>query len=206
MKLDEKRSHYPRVSEIIAKQNEEFRRIPIEILANAAERGTKIHAYCTAHAKGLWLDGIEEEYQPYVNSFIKWYDQNVSDLIDSELRLYDDERIFTGEIDMLVKMKDNKIVLVDIKTSHTKSKTWSIQLAAYAHLCNISTDYKIDNIINLHLKKTHAALYETKEEAKIMVSAPIVKVDIIEQNNISHYWDLFESALKCYNFFNKESK
>ncbi len=196
------RAKYPRVSEIIRVQNQELRNIPIEIVKAAAERGTKVHGYCTAHARSLWVgDEIEPEYKPYVDAFIGWYDENVIEIVESEFRLYDDNKIFTGEIDMLVKMKDNTITLVDIKTSHTRSRTWGLQLAAYLHLCDISTKYDICRVINLHLKKTFSAVYETNEQGTVMIKPPIVKADVIDYKDLSTEFDLFESALKCYHFF-----
>ena len=201
--LQEKRSLYPRVSNIISKQNDGFRNIPLETLANACLRGEKVHNYCSAWVRGLWVDDIEPEYKPYFDAFVEWAKSNVSDLIYPSTRLYDDEKMFTGEFDMIVKLKEsNKIVLMDIKTSHTTSKTWPIQLSAYNHLCKIN-GYYIDTIMNLHLKKTHAALYQEKEGEKVLISPPQVQAIEIMHEDVAPYWGIFSSALACYDYFDR---
>ncbi len=206
MNLDEARSNYPRVSEIISKQNaDELRSIPLEVLANACTRGTKVHSYCTAWVMNLWVDEIEEEYQPYLNAFKSWAEINLDECQHVAKRLYDDQKRFTGEFDMIVKMKGSgKIILLDIKTSYNKSKAWPVQLSAYAHLCKVN-GYNVDGVMNLHLKKTHAALYEQKEGKKVMTSPPQVKTCVVnEHEDVSQYWDIFSSALACYDFFDRK--
>ncbi len=72
------RLEYPRVTEIIGIHTaSEMRNIPIEILGEAQIRGKKVHSYCTAFVKGLWIPEIEEECLPYVNAFTCWYKENV---------------------------------------------------------------------------------------------------------------------------------
>jgi hypothetical protein len=129
---------------------------------------------------------------------------NIEECLHSSVRLYDDTLRFTGEFDMIVKLKgNNKIALLDIKTSYTTSKTWPVQLAAYSHLCR-SNDYEFNTIMNIHLKKTHAALYEEKEGEKVLVSPPRVNARIIMHEDITPYWDIFSSALKCYDYFDRK--
>jgi len=95
--LNFERALYPTVTQIIGKQTErEMKSIPIETLANASIRGTKIHGYCTAYLQGLWLSEIEEEYQPYVDAFIKWADENIYQTQLTATRLYDDSLKFSG--------------------------------------------------------------------------------------------------------------
>lgn len=205
--LDEARLTYPRVSEIIGKQSDELKGIPLETLANACIRGQKVHDYCTAWAKNLWVSDIELEYEPYVNAFTKWAEEHLEEVKFSSVRLYDDKMRFTGEFDMIIKMKrTNQLVLLDIKTSANKSKSWPVQLSAYAHLCKVN-GYHFDSIMNIHLKKTHAALYEENEGKKVMTSPPQVKACAIEHEDINSHWDIFSSALKCYDYFTrKETK
>lgn len=206
--LEELRLTYPRVSDIISKQNAaEFKSIPIQTLANACIRGTKVHDYCTAWVKGLWVDGIEPEYQPYFDAFVHWYKTEVEDVIQMPTRLYDDEKRFTGEFDMIVKMKGKKgLALIDIKTSCNKSKTWPVQLAAYAHLCDVN-EIAFDYIVNVHLKKTQSATCDYIEGEKVEISPLLVKPMTIEYGDIIPYWQIFHSALQCYDYFErKEAK
>ncbi len=203
--LTQKRSLYPRVSEIIGKQNADaLRGISLEVLANAAFRGTKIHSYCTSWARSLWIDEIEPEYQPYYDAFVQWAEEHVEEVIHSSVRLYDDELRFTGEFDMIVKMKESKeMVLIDIKTSASTSKAWPLQLAAYGHLCN-QNDYHFDRIMNVHLKKTKTAVFDENEGEKVLVSPPQVRVCIKDHGDPKPYWEIFSSALKCYDYFDRK--
>lgn len=205
--LDDKRALYPRVSDIISKQNEaELRSIPIETLANACIRGTKVHEYCTAYMKSLWIVDVEPEYKPYFDAFVRWSEENIECVLYTGIRLYDDVKRFTGEFDMIVKLKNSKTMLLDIKTSASKSKAWPLQLAAYSHLCKIN-GYEFDDVCNLHLKKTVAPVYEEKEGEKVLISPPSVKPIVVEHGNITPHWEIFSSALKCYDYFDrKEAK
>jgi len=193
------RALYPRVSDIIGKQTEsEMRKIPIDNLVTASLRGTKIHAYCTAHIKGLFLPDIEPEYQPYLDAFISWADENVKQALHCCTRLYDDVKRFTGEFDMIAKLKNGNVALIDLKTSASSSKAWAIQLAAYDHLCKLN-GFEYDEIFVLHLKKK----YKKKEEGS---KNPPLEVDTmcLMQENVNESWDIFASALNCYDYFHRK--
>lgn len=199
------RAQYPRVSDIISKQNEmELKSVPIRVLADACIRGTRVHELCTTFIKNLWVLDIEPEYAPYFESFKEWAQKNIEYTLFSPIRLYDDSKRFTGECDMIVKLRSSgEIALVDIKTSSAKSKAWPIQLAAYHHLCKLN-GYDIDKICNVHLKPTKAAIYEQKDGQKVLISAPIVKARVIEYEDINPYWEIFSSSLKCYDYFDRK--
>lgn len=204
LEIEEKRAHYPRVSEVIGKQNsDELRSVPLETLANACIRGQKVHDYCTAWIKHLWIPDIESEYVPYVEAFTDWATKSIDEGYFSAVRLYDDEKRFTGEFDMIVRLKNGERALLDIKTSASKSKAWPVQLAAYAHLCRLN-GFEFDTVYNIHLKKTHAALYEERQGEKVMISPPVVKPVEIKHENLTQYWEIFTSALRCYDYFDRK--
>lgn len=204
--LDQARALYPRVSDIINKQNHtELRQIPLEHLVEASIRGTAVHNYCNIYLKGLWMGEIEQEYKPYVDAFIEWTEKNVEEVVHTSTRLYDDQKKFTGEFDLIVKLKHSKdVVLVDIKTSAKPSKAWPIQLSAYKHLLDVNGYKGITKVFNLHLKKVKAAIYEKREEEKVLVSPPLIQSVQIEHTNLTHYWEIFSSALSCYDYFERK--
>lgn len=183
------RMNYPRVSEIISKQNGEFNNIPTNILENAQVRGEIIHDYCTAYVKGLWLPDIDPIYKPYLNAFMGWADENIHQTLFSNTRLYDDQKRFTGEFDMIVELKGSKqMALIDIKTSANVSKSWPLQLAAYKHLCEIN-GYNVECVMNIHLKKTKPG---------------VVKAVQVEHTDLISAWEIFSSALRCYDYFSRK--
>lgn len=197
--LDKERENYPRVTEIIGKQTiEAMDCIPPAVLANACLRGTMVHGYCTAYAEGLYVSGIEQEYEEYYKAFTKWYDQNVKNLVIASKRLYDDNLKFSGEFDMIVEMKSGAKALLDIKTSYAKSKTWPIQLAAYDHLCNLAC-LEYDEVFILHLKRKEG-------ESNHKNSLPTIEAVRQTHNCLNTSWDIFESALKCYDYFHRKER
>ncbi len=205
--LDIKRVSYPRVSDIIGKQNaNEMRAIPIEHLVNASVRGTAIHNYCNLYIKNLWISDVNSEYEPYFEAFKTWHREHVETTLYSSKRLYDDEKCFTGEFDMIVKLKEGNVCLLDIKTSATKSNAWPIQLAAYRHLCKLSGCH-LDEVMNLHLKAKEKATFKINEQGKkVMISPPVVVVNTLRYEDVNQYWEIFSSALRCYDYFDRKEK
>lgn len=207
--LSDVRKSYPRVSDIIGKMNAKaMENIPTEALEKACWRGTLIHEYCTNHLRGFWVFVPHEELKPYVDAFIEWADRNVEELIAFNERLYDDVKRFTGEFDLIVKLKgDKRTVLLDIKTSSQVSKSWAVQLAAYKHLCNLN-GHVVDAVMNIHLKKLknpNPKLTKIGEES--MELSPKIKAVEIEHLDVKSAWDIFSSALTCYDYFDrKEAK
>lgn len=199
--LNELRATYARVSEIIGKQTErEMRAIPIETLANASIRGTRIHSYCSSYLKGLWIPDVEEEYQPYFNAFTDWADANVIKTLHQNIRLYDDEKRFTGEFDVIALLNGwDGPVLIDIKTSSAKSRSWPVQLAAYKKLCQLN-GYEVNEVVNVHLKKKKSAVFENMK----IISPSLVEVKELEYESLEKYLKLFESALLCYDYFERK--
>lgn len=204
MNTEKEKFCYPRVSDIISKQNsDEFRNVNLEVLGNACLRGEKVHEYCTSYLVGAWISEIEEDYQPYVDAFRVWVDQNVDECLFSTVRLYDHEKLFTGEFDLIVKLKDSKrVAMIDIKTSSAVSKSWPIQLAAYKHLCELN-DYPSDLYFNLHLKKTKGPEFNEKT---FMMDPATVKCKQIPYEDLTVYWEIFASALRCYDYFTRKEK
>lgn len=204
--IEMKRLIYPRISDIVDRQNEsELRSVPIDTLVNACIRGEKVHAYCTAHLLGLWSPEVEEEYQLYVNSFIEWAKDNIYQTLYTKTRIYDDVKCFSGEFDLICVMKSTmKPALLDIKTSAKPSKSWPIKMAAYKHLCELN-GYHVDTVYNIHLKK-NPAKYKKNGEEKVLVSPSSVKAVAIEhkEEDLKAAWEIFTSALKCYDYFERK--
>jgi len=194
--LEEKRLLYPRVTEIIGKQNEaEMRAIPLEMLANATLRGTAVHQYCAAWLKKLWIPEVRPEYAPYFSAFTDWASSHIEAVLHTDQRLYDDSMRFSGEFDMIVQIGGKKILL-DLKTSSAPSKTWPLQLSAYAHLCKLN-GYEFDECWILHLKKD----YRKREEVEAL---PSIRANVVTYQDLSSFWDIFSSSLTCYDYFHRK--
>ncbi len=184
--IEEIRPGYTRISDIL-KPFTKFDNIPPEVLHRAADRGTRVHEYCSAYANNIFLSDIDEDCEGYVDSFIQWYDENVVKLLYSEKRLYDDMLKITGQFDLIVKLEDSdEVVLIDIKTPERESNTWAIQLAAYSYLIAYDLKITIDVRKILRLSKDgKKATVTTYTDHKIH--------DI-----------LFFNACKLYEYFNRK--
>lgn len=102
----------------------------------AAERGSDIHEICLEYmALSLWYPSrIPVEYQGYLNSFQVFLDQMVEEIVAVELRLYDDLYQYTGRLDLIVVIRHEGLVLLDLKTPLKRARTWAAQLASYGNL------------------------------------------------------------------------
>lgn len=176
----------PTVTGIIAPWTN-FDHVPPDRLAAAAERGTLVHSACSSIADGIgWfpLDKESRAIAGYVDSFRLWFDAVVNEVLCTEWELEDSRFGFLGHPDLLVSSKEGKTLLVDLKSPVTKSKSWRLQLAAYAHLCR-KAGYQPDKIGSLRLHP------EGKPP----------KMDWYEGSETQDF-TVFLSCLNAYRFFN----
>jgi hypothetical protein len=125
-------------------------KLDADVVAYAAERGTKVHKICEAIISGLGEIGVDDETWGYVESFKKWWSLS-HDVVMMEQRFWDDENEITGQVDLIINTL-NGLAVVDLKTSSRPSKTWPAQGAAYAFLAR-KANYDIKKIYFLHLNK-----------------------------------------------------
>lgn len=177
---------YIRVTDILKPFNN-FSFINSDVLNNAADRGTRVHDYCSKYANNIFIFDIDDDCKPYVDSFILWYDENVEELLESERRLYHKKFNFTGKFDLVVKLKNQEsaATLLDIKTPLRSSRAWGLQLSAYSLLIQENLSYKPENRLVLQ------------------VSNKGKKAQTINYMDHKKDEDLFLSALNLYNHFNK---
>ena len=134
-------------------------KIDPEIVANAADRGTRVHKICEAIIHGYGELGVEEETRPYVESFKQWWNLGHK-VIAMEQRFWCRELMITGQVDLILETPEG-LGIYDLKTSSKPSKTWEVQGTAYAYLAR-KAGYDIKKICFIHLQKTgrQPKLYE----------------------------------------------
>ncbi|HOG08681.1 MAG TPA: hypothetical protein PK983_11360 [Syntrophales bacterium] len=176
--------YLPTVTEVIS-PFVDFSRIPPNVLQMAADRGTSVHDVClNFHAKGMPFVGeIQEDAKGYIESFDRWLDQIVADVLLVERRLFDEAHGFCGQIDLLVKTKQAEIWLPDLKTPLQKSRSWRVQMAAYLRLCNVA-GYEPKRSGSLRLRK----------------DGKVPMMDWYEESAAQDF-NIFLSALNCHRFF-----
>jgi hypothetical protein len=145
---------YYRVSEILSPLSR-FEEIPEDKLKNAATRGDTVHRWIKKFILtqqeyfSFTIDHLPESYQPWGQSFLRWWD--VKSIQCLETRFYDDKLRITGQCDMIY-FDGYRHILCDFKTTYTKSKSWPIQLSAYAYLAR-ENGYTVDEIQIVHLSR-----------------------------------------------------
>lgn len=159
----------------------DFSHVPPDRLLLASERGTRVHAACEAYALGIWspIDSIEEDIRYYVWSFRRWFDTQVAEVLLVEARLTDDRLGYTGQIDLAVVLRTAEVVIVDLKTPVTKSKSWRLQMAGY---------------LNLYPRASKAGSLRLNPEGKVP------KMDWYD-GSAAQDLAVFLSALNCHRYF-----
>lgn len=124
--MSEIKKGYTRVTEI-SSLLEDFSKIPPDVLEKACLRGTEAH-----NAIETYLNFGIHFGNPYLDSFIEWFDKNVEEVIEVEKRFYSDDLMITGKVDLICKLNgDDDYSVVDFKTSEVKQRAWLLQTAAY---------------------------------------------------------------------------
>jgi hypothetical protein len=179
---------YPRVTEVL-RPFTSYDSVPPEILNRAAARGTTVHALCAGIAKDDWVpDGmIDPEHLGYVNSFRKWAKSSVQKFVVVEKRYCDEERRYTGQLDFVILGQDDKLYLVDLKTSARTQKTYPLQMAAY------------DSLLKNHKIEVAAALLVFLDKAG---NDPV----ILTYEDLTEETYIFGCALECWHYLHKGKK
>lgn len=149
MLLEKSRENYLRVTSVLYPFSG-LQAINPDIVAYAADRGTRVHKICEGIVAGLGELGVGDDTWGYVESFKKWWEEGV-DVVEVEKRFWDDELHITGQVDFITRTPKG-LAIVDIKTSSRPSKTWPAQGSAYAFLAK-NAGYEIETILFLHLNK-----------------------------------------------------
>lgn len=176
---------YPSVTTVLSPYTD-FSGIPEEVLAKAADRGTRAHRLCELYAKGLFIMHVDEDCVGFFESFKRWFDSTVIEVVALEIALEDYEYKFQGHPDLICKLKgSDELVVVDYKTPLAAQLTWRIQLAAYKRLANVG-GYPVTRRATLRLNR----------EGK----SPIFN----EYTKHEHDLNVFLNACACWHFFKQQ--
>jgi hypothetical protein len=147
-----------------------FDRIPEDILEAAKIRGTDVHAICAGIALGFPPLSVPAEYQGYIDSFLRWRDLMVDEVLLVEERLVDPVLGYHGTPDLLIRSRQGELILPDLKTPAALMPTWKWQLPAYDHLAKENKGLKIDRCGSLRLKAdggpASMAYYEDRDRRR----------------------------------------
>lgn len=183
MNSDEIPAGYLRVTEVL----QPFSKLDLinpEVLAKAADRGTRVHKYCEMHALGLFVEEYDQDCKNYVEAFKKWFDEWVVEVLFMEVRLNHEKYRISGKPDMVARLKyDKEPSLIDFKTPQAAQISWDLQTAAY--------DMLIEDIMGVKVGRRFCLMLP-KDDSRI---------------KISEYYDrdksirLYLNALELYRFY-----
>jgi len=154
-------------------------------VAHAADRGTRVHAFCESYALGLFVEDVDEDCKNYFMVFKEWFDAMVKDVIHTEVRCNSPSYKISGAFDMIAILKgDSEPTLIDIKTPASPSLSWQLQTAAYQLLALECLEIDVQRRICLMLPKVGDG------------------VRIVEYQDHSNDQRLYLQALELFRFFN----
>lgn len=175
------------------------------IAQKAAREGTQVHdaveQFLTGH-EIKWLDdkGVAQyniDVWRMILRFADFWNQKQPELIATEYHLFSDEYEYAGTADIICRMND-KIYLLDIKTSNSVHSSYYLQLAAYAKAWNETHSEKVEDTGVIWLK---ASTRGTNKELTQGNGWQLKQV-----GNIDHYFDMFKNVYSIYKMENPDFK
>lgn len=131
-----------------------------DVLEEAANKGTYVHngiENFISNNIDLDIEDIPFQYQEEVNnayqSFILWW--NIINKKEVQVLMQEESLVcqwFGGTLDLLINI-DNKIYLIDFKTSNHLSYKYLLQLAAYRYMLRNMHGIEIDGVGIIKLDK-----------------------------------------------------
>jgi hypothetical protein len=129
------------------------------IVKKAAEEGTQTHQLCEDYLNGkecTFLDQynkpkyIPEVWKMFIR-FVEFWETYKPTLIETEVHLFSDEIKVAGTCDLVVEIED-KLWVIDLKTSNHLQTTYDLQTAIYSKCYEEDFGKKVDRRGVLWLK------------------------------------------------------
>jgi hypothetical protein len=176
------------------------------IAAKAANEGTQVHTAIEEFLQGneiTWIDGngsakYSLDVWKMILKFADFWNTHKPELITAEYHLFSDEHKFAGTADLIVRFQD-KLWLLDIKTSNSLHTSYDLQLAAYSTAWNETHSEKIERTGILWLKASTRG--EGKGDAIQGKGWQLKTIDDIEKN-----FNMFKNIYEIYKLENPDFK
>ena len=142
------------------------------IAKKAADEGTLVHSLAESYLKGEKIDLMEDGNPKYdikiwkmFLRFVNFWETSGAELIETEVFLYSDKLNIAGTCDLVCKI-DDKICVIDIKTSNHLQITYDLQSAVYARCFEECYEQKVDKVGILWLKSPKRSYKEGKLQGR----------------------------------------
>ena len=175
------------------------------IVSKAATEGTQVHNAAEDFINGKEITWIDEYGNAKYNldvwkmilKFAEFWNTYKPELIETEYHLFSDEHKYAGTADLIVKLND-KIWLLDIKTSNSLHTSFGLQLSAYAKAWNETHNEHIEETGIIWLK----AATRGAAKDKIQGSGWQLK----QYSDIDKNFNMFKNVYEIYKMENPDDK
>ena len=134
---------------------------PIKIRDDAGDIGTEVHEAIAAERRGENWELTSESAAIAMQSYRLWQEDTNIIPLWTEQTVWSLEYGYAGSAD-LVGLENNKLVVLDWKTSAGVYNEAGLQTAAYSHAIEEMTGEGIDECVVIHLDKSTPAFTEYK--------------------------------------------
>jgi hypothetical protein len=175
------------------------------IVKRAAEEGTQVHELCELYLNGSELNFLSPTGKPQYNPdiwimflrFVDFWEEYTPKLIETEVHLFSDKLEVAGTCDLIVEIND-KLWLLDIKTSNQLHSTYELQTAVYGQCYQECYNKKVDHYGILWLKSPKRKSSKGKIQGK---GWEVLKSERTFEENI----DIFKTVKKLFDLENPTS-
>jgi len=177
------------------------------IASKAAGEGTQVHNAVEAFLNGEEIKWIDEygsakyslDVWKMILKFAEFWNKHKPELIAAEYHLFSDAYEYAGTADLVVRL-NNKIWLLDVKTSNSLHTSYDLQLAAYAKAWNETHNEHVEETGIIWLKA--ATRGEDKKGEKIQGAGWQLKV----VSEIDRNFEMFTKIQDIYKLENPDAK
>ena len=176
------------------------------IVKKAAEDGTQVHDLVEQYLLGEEINFLNKYDNPAYNPdiwlmflrFVEFWETYNPKLIETEVHLFSDELKVAGTCDLICEI-DDKLWLLDVKTSNHMQSTYELQTSIYGQCYKECYGKDIDNYGILWLKSSKRGPRKDKLQGKkweVYESPRSIDENLKIYSNVRALFDLENPVLK----------
>lgn len=137
---------------------------PYKTNKKAMNRGTTVHSIVEAWRQNqTYIDSVPEEFQGYAKGFYDWVNEYEVEIQDNEKTVVSQKYGYAGTLDLIVKTKNGRTLIVDCKTGKDIYNEAYLQLSAYRQALR-EEGTEVDGVAVLLLQEDGGYKYQPTEE------------------------------------------
>lgn len=150
----------------------------------AAALGTAVH---DAAATGADIDAVDEQLRPRLRQYRHWLEVSGAEILATEFQTWNLTLGYAGTADLLVRLRDGSVWLIDLKTGKGVYPEYTLQTIAYLRAEFVGADDAVD-------EETTALLAVAKGMAVLHLSD--TGWEFIRLREDAATWDAFVGLLR----------